>query len=443
MRIQLPKKIEYVISLFQQAGFEVFAVGGCIRDSLLGRTPHDWDITTNATPEQIKEVLNNHKTIDTGIRYGTVTLVLDNENIEITTYRTECGYDDNRHPQKISFTPCLTEDLARRDFTINAMAYNHEQGIIDEFGGLADLRNRIIRTVGNSRERFHEDGLRILRGLRFAAVLDFEIAAETKEQIHQCRDLLQNISGERIYSEFTKLLLSANPTKILREFADVVCVFMPEMQPNIGLVQNHPYHAYSVYEHILKALEYTPQDKIIRYAVLFHDLGKGYTKTTDEKGVDHFRGHPAVSVRKAEIIMERLKFSNEEMEQISLLIKYHDVDIICDEYHIKRWLKRGGADFLRRLLEVQKADICGQNPQLLYRLEDIPPYFALIDKILAEAQCFQLSNLAINGNDLQELGFKPNKKLGKTLEQLLDAVMKGSLPNDKAILLNEAKKLKK
>jgi tRNA nucleotidyltransferase (CCA-adding enzyme) len=442
MIIKLPNKIKYLIDLFYDAGFEAFAVGGCVRDSLLGKIPHDWDITTNAKPQQIKNILHNFKTIDTGIKYGTITLIYENQAIEITTYRTDLQYDDNRHPKKIEFTESLTQDLARRDFTINAMAYNDKIGLIDKFAGLMDLKTKIIRTVGNSNERFNEDGLRILRALRFAAQLNFQIEEETKKTMKANKNLLTKISGERINTEFTKILLSEQCTDIIKKYYDIIGVFIPDLPNLVNLQQNNPYHAYDVFEHTLKCLKNTPSDKIIRYAVLFHDFGKATTKTTDEQGIDHFKNHPAVSQKRAEIIMQRLKFSNHEIAQISNLVKYHDTPIICDEYHIKRWLKKFGSQFLKNLLEVKKADIYGQNPDLLYRLNQIPKYYNYIEKIEKENQCYNLQNLAINGNDLLQIGYKQNAKLGKVLNKLLDEVMKGNISNQKDILLEKAKTLK-
>ncbi len=442
MKILLPKKIEHIIDLFYRAGFEAYAVGGCVRDAFLQKKPHDWDITTNAKPQEIKAVLKDFTTIDTGIKYGTVTAVCDGEQIEITTYRLDLGYDDNRHPKAVRFSSQLKEDLSRRDFTVNAMAYNYQNGLVDEFGGLRDLQNGVIRTVGKSATRFSEDGLRILRGLRFAAVLNFTIEKQTAEAIHTCRNLLQNIAGERIHTEFTKILLSDNPAAIIRQYTDVIGVFLPEILPLQNCAQNHPYHAYDVFEHTMKALANTPPDKIIRYTVLFHDLGKPQTKTTDENGIDHFRNHQAVSVQKADLIMQRLKFSNAEAEEILLLVKYHDVPITCDEYHVKRWLNRCGEVFFRNLLEVKKADISGQNPALLNRIDDLAAYRRLTDKILAEKQCFTLEDLAINGGDLLQIGYKPGKKIGDVLEHLLDEVMNGKVANDKATLLQKAELFK-
>ncbi|MGI5825274.1 MAG: CCA tRNA nucleotidyltransferase [Bacillota bacterium] len=442
MKIEAPNRIEYILNLFFEAGFEAFAVGGCVRDSLLGKIPHDWDITTNARPQQIKEILKNFQTIDTGIRYGTVTLLYEGETVEITTYRLDMGYDDNRHPKDVKFSQSLREDLSRRDFTVNAMAYNRRSGLIDEFGGLEDLRNGIVRTVGSAEQRFAEDSLRILRGLRFAAVLGFEIHRETADAIHSCRSLLANIAGERINKEFTALLLAEDPARILREYFDVIGVFIPELPLLAGLQQNNPYHAYDVFEHTMKALEHTPAEKNIRYAVLFHDFGKAFTKSTDQEGIDHFRNHPAVSERKAELIMQRLKFSNREISRICLLIKYHDTPLLCDEYHLKRWLNRFGEDFIRDLLAVKKADIRGQNPKLLHRLQELPKYYALLEKIKHEEQCFKISDLAVSGDDLLKIGYKPNRRLGKVMEHLLDEVMRGNVPNEKEALMQKAKLFK-
>ena len=441
MKIQIPDKIKYIIDKFYQAGYEAFAVGGCVRDALLGLVPHDWDITTNATPDEIKDLFADYKIRDTGIRYGTVTLIYEGEAVEITAYRKEGGYTDNRHPEVITYVPSLTEDLKRRDFTINAMAYNDRVGLVDNHNGVADVQNRIIRTVGNSRERLDDDALRILRGLRFAATLGFDIDSETAEQMHRCKDGLQKVSVERIKSELHKIMLSKKPSRILSEFHDIFEVFIPELSAIIGLEQNHPYHCYDVFHHTLTALDNTPPDKIVRYSVFFHDFGKGFTKTTDKNGVDHFHGHPNVSRQIAMDIMKRLTFSRKTRERVALLVKYHDARIPCDVYNIKKWLNRFGAPFFRNLLLVKRADICGQNPAYLDRLDKLPEYERLLNEILAGKQCVNRKSLAINGNDLIQIGFRTDKKLGKTLDKLLEEVMKNEIPNEKAALLQEAQRL--
>lgn len=441
MKIILPEKIKLIIDRFYEAGYEAFAVGGCVRDALLGAKPHDWDITTNATPDETKTIFPDYPVKDTGIKFGTVTLIYEGEGIEITAYRRESGYTDSRHPEIITYVPSLAEDLKRRDFTVNAMAYNDRVGLVDNHGGIQDVENCIIRTVGNSRERLDDDALRILRGLRFAATLGFDIDRDTAEQMHQCKDGLRNIAAERIKNELHKIILSENPSRILAEFHDIFEIFIPEFTPIIGMEQNHPYHCFDVFHHTLVALDNTPPDKTIRYAVLFHDLGKGRTKTTDKNGVDHFHGHPNISEQLALNIMKRLTFCRKTRERVALLVKYHDARIPCDVYHIKKWLNRFGSPFFRNLLLVNRADICGQNPAYLNRLDKLPEYEKLLNEIIAGQQCVSRKSLAINGNDLIELGFRTDKKLGRILDKLLEEVMKSEIPNEKAALLQEAQRL--
>lgn len=441
MIIQLPAKIQYVIDKFYEAGYEAFAVGGCVRDALLGKKPHDWDITTNASPDEIKAVFADFKIRDTGIKYGTVTLIYEGEAIEITAYRKEGGYTDSRHPEIITYVPSLTEDLKRRDFTINAMAYNDRMGLVDNHGGTADVEQGIIRTVGNSRERLEDDALRILRGLRFAVTLGFDIDSETSKQMHQCKEGLRKVSVERIKAELHKIMLSPNPSRVLTKFHDIFEVFMPEFTAIIGMEQNNPYHCHDVFYHTMTALDNTPSDKVVRYSVLFHDLGKGFTKTTDKNGIDHFHGHPAVSEEKARDIMKRMKFSRKTREKVALLVKYHDARIPCDVYHIKKWLNRYDREFFQNLLLVKRADICGQNPAYLNRLDKLPEYEKLLNEITAGKQCVSRKSLAINGNDLIDLGFRTDKKLGRILDKLLEEVMKSEIPNEKTALLQEAQRL--
>ncbi len=438
MRLVLPQHIQFIINRLNAAGFSAFAVGGCVRDSLLGKTPHDWDLATSATPTQVKETFSELPVIDTGIRYGTVTLLIAKNSVEITTYRREDLYQDNRHPETIFFSTEIKEDLARRDFTINAVAYHPELGLLDPFGGIHDLRKGILRAVGKSEERFQEDGLRILRGLRFLAQLGFIPDPQTAASLRNCRFYLCNIAAERLEEELTKLLLAPHVIPVLKNWHSVLGVFLPELEKIVGLAQNNPYHSYDVFIHTLKALEKTPKDKIIRYAVLFHDFGKADTKTTDEQGIDHFYHHPAISEQKARAITARLRFPKRERTEICRLVKYHDVQIPCDSYHVKRWLNRFGEKFFRDLLLVKHADIYGQNPTLRYRLDQLSDYYFLLEKIKKEEQCFQLCDLAVNGKDLLDIGYQAGSELGATLDEMLELVMRQKLPNEKKALLNWA-----
>lgn len=435
MKPVLPQHINFIIRRLNAAGFSAFAVGGCVRDNLLKKTPHDWDLTTSATPTQVKELFSDLPAIDTGIRYGTVTLFIEGNSVEITTYRRETLYRDSRHPEKVIFSTELREDLARRDFTINAIAYHPEFGLVDPFDGIHDLRKGILRTVGKSEERFQEDGLRILRGLRFLAQLGFMPDPQTAAAIKDCRFYLHKIAAERLETELTKLLLAPYVIPVLENWHSVLGVFLPELEEIVGLTQNNPYHSYDVFTHTLKALEQTPANKIVRYAVLFHDFGKADTKTTDEQGIDHFYHHPAISEQKARVITARLRFSRQERTEVCRLVKYHDVQIPCDSYHVKRWLNRFGEKFFRDLLLVKHADICGQNPALRYRLEQLADYDLILRKIKEEEQCFQRRDLAVNGSDLLAIGYPAGPELGVMLDEMLELVMKQKLPNEKKALL--------
>ena len=326
MKISLPKDVEYIINTLQRAGYEAYAVGGCVRDTILNREPDDWDITTSAKPMEIKRLFP--VTIDTGIQHGTVTVLKNHVGYEVTTYRIDGEYADNRHPKEVIFTANLKEDLLRRDFTINAMAYNHEKGIIDEYGGLDDIRDGIIRCVGNPYDRFSEDALRIMRAVRFSAQLGYKIEEETSKAIVKLSPNLASISAERINTELTKLLLSPNPDYLRDAYRlGITGVVLPELDRCMECEQVNPHHCYSVGEHTLHSLKIVPDDKVLRYTMLFHDFGKPDTQSVDEDGRMHFYGHPAVSERMASDIMHRLKFDNDTMNAVKLLCKNHDLEI--------------------------------------------------------------------------------------------------------------------
>ena len=341
MTIQIPSKVNSIIHTLQQHGHEAYAVGGCVRDSLLGRIPNDWDITTSAKPEEVKALF--HRTIDTGIQHGTVTVMIEKEGFEVTTYRIDGEYTDSRHPKEVIFTPDLQEDLRRRDFTINAMAYNEEQGLVDCFGGREDLEQRIIRCVGNAEERFSEDALRILRALRFAAQLGCTVEEDTMTAIRKLAPTLANISAERIQAELLKMLVSPNPSMMRTVYeTGISAVIMPEWDAVMETGQNNPHHKYSVGEHTIHALEAVEPQKVYRLAMLFHDFGKPLVKTTDEQGIDHFYGHGDVSAELAETIMRRLKFDNDTMDTVCKLVRYHDYrPSATKKAFAKEWQKQG------------------------------------------------------------------------------------------------------
>lgn len=435
MKINLPEDVKIIINYIEAAGFEAYAVGGCVRDSLLGREPHDWDITTSAKPDQIKEIF--HRTIDTGLQHGTVSVLMHGVVYEITTYRIDGEYEDNRHPKQVEFTTELVEDLKRRDFTINAMAYNDRTGIVDEFGGIGDLQKGIIRCVGNPNERFDEDALRIMRAIRFAAQLGYDIEDATKQAIISFADRLKNISAERINVELTKLLVSPNPGFIRIAYeTKILDVILPEIAALMEVTQNNPHHCYTIGEHIIRSVENIEADKVLRYAMLFHDIGKGATKTTSKDGIDHFHGHATVSATMTREICHRLKFDNDTMGKVLKLVENHDLDIICDEKHVRRTMNRLGKDIFPLLMKVQKADILAQS---MYKREEkeleVQTLTSLYEGIVSREECVTIKELAITGSDLIKAGYKQGPAIGEILDALLEKVIDDPSLNEKEKLL--------
>ena len=434
MKIQLPEKVKVVIQTLEAAGYEAYAVGGCVRDSVLGRIPADWDITTSALPEQVKELF--HRTIDTGIEHGTVTVMMDKEGFEVTTYRVDGEYRDHRHPEQVNFTGELKEDLRRRDFTINAMAYNDRCGMVDAFGGIEDLKHGVIRCVGVARERFEEDALRILRAVRFAAQLGFEIEKETADAARALAGNLKDISAERIQTELVKLLVSPHPEMLRPAYElGITRVVLPEFDVMMETPQHHPHHMYSVGEHTLKALEFTDPEKVLRLSVLFHDFGKPQTRTTVD-GVDHFHGHANVSAQETVRIMRRLKFDNATMDQVKRIVLYHDARPQPDERQIRRLLHRAGEDIFPGLFQVMGADILAQSEyRKMEKLVNLERVHQVYDEILKRKDCISLKNLQVTGKDLIAAGMKPGKKIGEILNQMLEDVLETPEHNEREYLL--------
>ena len=360
MLIHLPEEVKVILHTLQGAGCEAYAVGGCIRDSLLGRTPDDWDITTSARPEETKALFG--KTIDTGIQHGTVTVMRHGRGYEVTTYRVDGEYEDGRHPKEVTFTASLEEDLKRRDFTVNAMAYNEEDGLVDLFGGRQDLERKIIRCVGEANERFEEDALRIMRAVRFSAQLGFTIEERTKEAIRGHADRLRQVSAERIQVELTKLVTSPNPDflRIAWE-TGITAVVLPEFDRLMEQPQNNPHHCFSVGEHTLHAMRAVRPDKCLRLAMLLHDVAKPLCLTTDEAGIDHFHGHAQKGERIAAQILKRLRYDNHTTELVSRLVKWHDAAIEPEKKAVRRAASRMGKDLFPLILEVKAADLAAQS----------------------------------------------------------------------------------
>lgn len=439
MNIIIPKDVEKIIERLNSAGYEAYVVGGCVRDSIMEKTPHDWDICTSATPEVVKSLFSH--TTDYGVKHGTITVFADKEGYEITTFRAETDYSDHRHPDTVEFVADLKSDLSRRDFTINALAYNNESQLIDMFNGLDDIRNQMIRCVGNADERFKEDALRILRALRFAATLGFDIEDKTSEAIHYNVHLLKYIAEERKRDELMKLLGGTYTTKILLEYSDVIAEVIPEIQLCVGFNQNNRYHCYDVYEHMVHAVEngITPIEK---FALLIHDIGKPHCYTEDKNG-GHFYGHPAISEEIAKDVVNHLKFDNDSKKAVLELVKYHDIEIPVTKKSVLKLLNRLGEERALQLMDIKLADILAHAPGTQDALiEKWKIFNRLLGEVLVEGNCFSRKNLAVNGNDIKALGVSEGPEIGRIIQTLMGEVMSEQLANEKEVLLNRANELK-
>ena len=440
MRIEIPQSVLDALRRLEESGAEAYLVGGCVRDALLERPLSDYDITSSALPEETEAVFRDCRIIETGLKHGTVTVLAEGIPLEITTFRTESGYSDLRHPDSVSFTRSLAEDLKRRDFTVNAMAYAPGSGLRDLFGGREDLENRLVRCVGCPDERFGEDALRILRALRFASVLDFSLEEETAASVRKNRELLRSVAAERIFVELKKLLCGPGAKRILLEYPEVFGVFLPELLPMVGFEQHTKYHVYDVWTHTAEAVSQMPAEPVDRLSALFHDAGKPASFTQDPDGTGHFYGHPAVSLQLAETMLLRLKADNETKKAVLLAVEHHDIPLEPTEKCVRRALNRFGEEGLARLLRLQRADNLAQAPEYRGRQREIDEMEALAAELIRQGNCFSLRQLAVGGKDLIGLGFEPGPGLGETLERLLSSVMDGSLPNEKAALLEAALK---
>lgn len=442
MTMDMPKNVDTAINLLQSAGFEAYAVGGCVRDSLLGKTPNDWDITTSAKPEDMKSVFADFHCIDTGIKHGTVTVVIDGEPLEITTFRLDGEYEDNRHPKSVTFTSNLGADLGRRDFTVNAMAYSKMTGMVDLFSGQNDLKNKIIRCVGDPDRRFNEDALRILRALRFASALDFEIEEKTAQSLLKNRALLSNISEERIAKELLKLVCGKGAKRILTDFAPVLFEILPELQPMYKNSHDNPHHCYDIYEHTLIAVESIDPEPTLRFAMLLHDCGKPAVKKFDENGVAHFYGHQRISAEISAQILARLKVSNKFRDEILFLVSNHDRwELYENTEKMPRYLSKFGLDGVLKLLKVMRADVLAQSPEYRYRLDQIADAEEIAKNLAAQKPCLSLRELQINGRTLMDIGIPQGRKLGAVLAQLLDEVIDGVTKNTQEALTTRAREI--
>lgn len=441
MRIELPENVKKIISILSRQGYEAYAVGGCVRDTLLGRNPQDWDITTSARPEEIKAIFP--RTIDTGILHGTVTVMLGHAGYEVTTYRIDGEYEDNRHPKEVTFTGNLTEDLKRRDFTINAMAYNDEHGLVDVFGGAGDLARGVIRCVGDPSERFSEDALRMLRAVRFAGQLGFLIDGRTAEAVTELAPSIGSVSAERIQAELVKLLVSDHPEELRRAYElGLTAVFLPEFDRMMETEQNTPHHQYSVGEHTICAIRNIRADRKLRLAMLFHDIAKPDCKKTDENGQDHFHGHPQKGAEQTEEILRRLKFDNDTIRYVKRMVLCHDDRPQISERSVRRAVSRNGVEIYPELFEVMRADTLAKSSS---KREEMLCYIAEYERtykeILEKQQCLTKKDLAVSGSDLIGLGMEPGRELGRVLDALFDHVLDHAEDNERGLLLEYAEQL--
>lgn len=440
----LPHQVTKLLTTIEANGYEAYVVGGAVRDLLLGDTPDDYDVTTSATPEEVLAIFGERACHLTGIAHGTITVVIDHYPIEVTTFRVETTYSDARHPDQVKFTRSLEEDVKRRDFTINAMALDARGNIYDFFDGISDLEQGLIRTVGDPKHRFEEDALRILRALRFAAEHGFTIEETTSREILIQRSALTQLSVERIWKEFSRLICGMYCAPILRRYFDVFTEFIPEITPMQGFDQRNPHHVYDVWEHTLVSVISVPPELILRLTMLLHDIGKPSCFSTDADGVGHFLGHMKISAEMADQILRRLKVDHETRETTVLLIKAHDVAMTPISIRlVRRRLAQYGEKNLRRLLEVKRADTLAHSPKSAYRLIELDHFEELLDRVLQEKMCFSYDDLAISGKDLIRIGMRPGVAIGQVKKQLLDEVIDGKLQNEKEALLARAQTIRR
>lgn len=441
MQIQLPDKVHKIINTLEAAGYEAYAVGGCVRDSVLGREPDDWDITTSAKPEETKQLFA--RTIDTGIRHGTVTVMLDREGFEVTTYRIDGNYEDGRHPKEVTFTASLEEDLKRRDFTINAMAYNESHGLVDIYGGLADIEAGVIRCVGDAKARFTEDALRMMRAVRFSAQLGYRIDEDTRTAMTELAPNLQKISAERIQTELVKLVTSPHPDYLRIAYeTGITAQILPEFDLCMKTMQNNPHHCYDVGEHILHSMLAVEPDKVLRLGMLFHDIGKPQTMTVDEEGITHNKKHPVVGAEMTRKILRRLKFDNDTIDKVTKLVLYHDQEIAATPAGVRRAVNRIGEDIFPLLFAVRRADVSAQSD---YKREDklqkLSYIEGLYEEICSQGDAVSLKDLAITGTDLIAQGRKPGREIGIVLQELLEKVLEDPSLNTPEKLLEISQKI--
>lgn len=441
--MEIPKNVTHLLRRLTDRGHEAYAVGGCVRDTLLGRTPGDWDICTSATPEETEACFSDLRVIETGLKHGTVTVLLEGVQYEITTFRRDGDYTDHRRPEQVDFVRNLREDLARRDFTVNAMAAGADGAIIDLFDGRADLKAGVLRCVGDPNQRFQEDALRILRGLRFASQLGFSIETQTAGAMEKNKDLLAYVSGERIYAELTKLLMGAHAAQVLEQYGTVLLPVLPEVGPTMGFLQQNPCHDRDVWRHTLRAIELSPAEPVVRWTLLLHDLGKPDTFTVDSKGVGHFHGHPHKSAELAEGILSRLHVDTATRETVVELVRRHDEGAPVTRKVVRRWISRMGGERLRLLMQVKRADCLAHadTPRTRERYAATMEFTDLVEQVLREETCFRVKDLKIGGREVIACGAAPGPLVGEILDRLLEAVLEEQCENDREALLARTREI--
>ena len=438
--MEIPEQIEEVLEKLETAGFEAYIVGGCVRDGIMGKTAHDYDITTSAEPRETERVFSDCRVVETGIKHGTVTVLFKGMSVEITTFRVDGDYPDGRHPSEVSFSRNLEDDLARRDFTMNAIAYSPRRGIIDIYGGEADIKARVIRCVGEPEKRFSEDALRVMRALRFSSVLGFDIEEDTKSAIFLKKETLAKVSKERIFSELKQLLCGGNVKKVLLEYREVFAEIIPEIQEMFDYDQHSKYHNSTLFEHTARAVEAAPAREKMRLAMFFHDIGKPACRTTDENGEGHYYGHASKSAELADKILRDLKCDNALRIRVCEIIKYHDIPIELSHRAIKRQLSKLGGELFCDVMEAHIADDSAKQPFTLARTETARQAIRIAEEIAQEKPCLDLKALAVNGGDLKEI-LEPSPMMGEILGELLSEVVDGTLENDKAALMARAREI--
>ena len=439
--MELPFQVSEILERIENAGFDAFVVGGCVRDHLMGMTPHDFDITTSATPKETENIFADCRVIETGIKHGTVTVLYKGISTEITTFRVDGDYTDGRHPDSVSFSRNIEDDLARRDFTMNGIAYNPKLGFADPFGGKADIERGVIRCIGDPDKRFGEDALRIVRALRFSAVLGFTVEEKTAAAVLAHRKDLRKVSAERIFTELKRLLCGKDVRRVLMEFPEVFAEIIPPLGTEIGYDQGSKYHNSTLYEHTARAIEAAPDTVEMRLAMLLHDIGKPECRTVDDNGECHYYGHGEVSARIADEILRVLKCDNALRERVVKIVRYHDIPVDTSRKYIRRQLAKHGAEVFADIMAAHIADDSAKCDFCRERIPKAREVLAIAAEISNEKPCFSVKMLDISGNDLREI-VPPSPLMGEILSKLFEEVVDEKLPNEKSSLLKRAAELR-